>query len=159
MSRIGKRIVVVVVAALAAAQFLGPARTNPASDPAGSLRRRAPIPADVDAILVRSCRNCHSNDTVWPWYAYVAPMSWSVIGHVNEGREHFNLSEWTHTPEEGADLIDKVCRQVRRGRMPLASYTWIHRDAVLSDADKKVLCRWASDTADRLLEGGQASKE
>ena len=85
-------------------------------------------------------------------------MSWSVISHVNEGREHFNLSDWTHTSEEGAELLDSVCKEVRRGRMPVPSYTWIHRDAVLSDADKKVLCRWAADAADALTSGSSASQ-
>jgi len=155
--RIVKRTLLVLVALLVIVQFVGPRRTNPPSDPAVSLKRKAPIPANVDAILTRSCRNCHSNETVWPWYSYVAPISWSVISHVNEGRDHFNLSDWTHTSEEGADLMDNVCREIRRGKMPIPSYTWIHRDARLSDADKKILCRWAADAADA-LSGGQASK-
>lgn len=154
MNRILARTLLVGAAALLVAQFVGPKRTNPASDPAQNLARRAPVPADVDAILTRSCRNCHSNETNWPWYSYVAPVSWSVIGHVNEGREHLNFSEWTHTPEEGADLLDSVCSQVRRKRMPLPSYTWVHRDAMLSDADRKLLCRWTSDAADALLNAG-----
>jgi hypothetical protein len=158
MNRILKRTVLVGVTALVAAQFVGPARTNPSSDPAKGLTRKATIPQDVDAILTRSCRNCHSNETRWPWYSYVAPASWSVIGHVNEGRSHLNLSEWTHTPEEGAELLDSVCSEVRRGRMPLPSYTWIHWDAILSDADKKRLCRWTSDAADDLMNGSEASQ-
>jgi hypothetical protein len=157
MNRIVKRALIVFGVAFVAVQFVGPGRTNPATDPAKTLRRKAPIPAQVDAILTRSCRNCHSNETAWPWYAYVAPMSWGVIGHVNEGREHLNLSNWTHTAEEGADLLDSMCREARRGKMPLPSYTWIHRSARLSDADKKQLCRWTSDAADALMAGGEAS--
>ena len=156
MKRILKRTLLTLVAALVVAQFVGPSRTNPPTDAAKTLHSRTPIPADVDAILTRSCRNCHSNETRWPWYAHVAPMSWSVISHVNEGREHLNLSEWTHTPEEGADLLDSVCKEVRRGTMPIASYTWIHRSAILSDADKKTLCRWTADAADALMAGSQA---
>jgi hypothetical protein len=66
------------------------------------------------------------------------------------------LSNWTHTSEEGADLLDGICREVRRGKMPIRSYTWMHRRAVLSDADKKKLCRWTSDAADDLLSAGGA---
>jgi hypothetical protein len=154
MNRILARTLLVGAAALLVAQFVGPKRTNPVSDPSRQLTRKAAIPAHVDAILTRSCRNCHSNETRWPWYSYVAPMSWSVIGHVNEGREHLNFSEWSHTSEEGADLLDSVCTEVRRNRMPLPSYTWIHRDAVLSEADKKQLCRWTADAADALLNAG-----
>jgi Haem-binding domain len=156
MNRILKRTLLVLGAALVVAQFVGPARTNPPTDPAKTLKQKAAIPADVDAILARSCRNCHSNETQWPWYSYVAPASWAVIHDVNEGRAHMNLSEWTHTAEEGADLLDSACKQVRRGSMPMASYTWIHRSAVLSDADKKALCRWTADAADALMSGSQA---
>jgi Haem-binding domain len=158
MNRILKRTLLVTAAGLLVAQFVGPRRTNPPSDPAKSLARKTSIPRDVDAILTRSCRNCHSNETRWPWYAYVAPPSWSVIGHVNEGRAHLNFSDWTHSSEEGADLLDGVCKEIRRGRMPVPSYTWIHRDAALSDADKKRLCRWAADAADDLMNGTAASQ-
>ena len=151
MNRILKRTLLVVGAALVVAQFVGPKRTNPPTDPARTLHRKTPIPDDVDAILTRSCGNCHSNETRWPWYSYVAPMSWSVISHVNEGRAHMNLSDWTHTAEEGADLLDSACTEVRRGKMPIASYTWIHWSAALSDADKKTLCRWTADAADALM--------
>jgi Haem-binding domain len=153
VSRIVKRLSIVVAAALAGMQFIGPARTNPASDPAGALARRVEVPPGVEAILARACRNCHSNDTRWPWYAYVAPVSWTVIDHVNEGRGQFNLSDWPPSPEEGADLLDEVCSQVKEGRMPLREYTWIHREARLSAADRAELCRWANASADRLMTG------
>jgi Haem-binding domain len=156
MNRILKRTLLVLGAAFVAVQFVGPARTNPPADPAKTLKHKAPIPANVDAILTRSCRNCHSNETEWPWYSRVAPVSWAVIRDVDEGRAHMNFSEWTHTAEEGADLLDSACRQVRRGSMPVAAYTWIHRSAALSDADKKALCRWTADAADALMSGSQA---
>jgi hypothetical protein len=158
MNRILKRTLLVTGAVLVVAQFVGPRRTNPVTDPAKTLARKTSIPPDVDAILTRSCRNCHSNETRWPVYSYVAPVSWSVVGHVNQGREAMNLSEWTYTADEGADLLDGVCRQVRRGSMPVPSYTWIHRDAKLSDADKKALCRWSADAADALASGGAPSR-
>jgi hypothetical protein len=158
MNRILKRALIVFGATFVVAQFVGPARTNPVTDPAKTLHHKAPIPAPVDAILARSCRNCHSNETRWPWYSYVAPVSWAVVRDVNEGRAHLNLSEWTHTSEEGADLLDTMCREARRGTMPIRSYTWIHRSAVLSDADKKLLCRWTADAADALMSDGEASQ-
>ena len=158
MHRIVKRALMVFGAAFVVVQFVGPARTNPVTDPAKTLKHKAPIPPAVDAILTRSCRNCHSNETVWPWYSYVAPASWAVVRDVNEGREHLNLSHWTHTSEEGADLLDTMCREARRGTMPIRSYTWIHRSAVLSDADKKLLCRWTADTADALMSGSEGSR-
>lgn len=145
------RVLLAAGLGMAAIQFVGPSRTNPPSDPERSLTRHVPIPADVDAILSRACRNCHSNDTSWPWYAYVAPVSWNVIGHVNHGREHFNMSDWPESPEEGMDILDEVCRQVTERKMPLPSYTWVHRDAVLSDADRRRLCAWTDEAIDTLI--------
>ena len=155
MSRTLKRTLTVVLAVLALMQFVGPARTNPPTNPARRLAQSVKIPADVNAVLSRSCANCHSNETRWPWYAYVAPMSWSVIGHVENGRDHMNMSAWPTSPEEGVELLDSVCQQVKRRKMPLPSYTWIHRDARLSDAERKLLCQWANRAADGLMESEQ----
>jgi hypothetical protein len=155
VSRILKRTLLVLAGLLVVAQFVGPRRTNPPTNPARRLSTQVKIPADVNAILSRSCANCHSNETRWPWYAYVAPMSWSVIGHVRDGRDHMNFSSWPTSPEEGIELLDSVCQEVKRKRMPLASYTWIHWSAKLSDEDRKLLCRWANRAADDLSEAGQ----
>lgn len=132
-------------------QFVGPARTNPPSAPDRALTAKVSVPADVDALLTRACRNCHSNETHWPAYSYVAPFSWLVISHVNEGRGHLNLSDWDYSPEEGADLLDEICTQVKRGRMPLKSYTLIHWRARLSADDVSRLCSWSNDAATRLM--------
>jgi hypothetical protein len=139
------------VVVLAGIQFFGPARTNPATAPAQAVSAKMPVPENVHAVLKRSCWDCHSNETQWPWYSHVAPMSWAVVGDVNEGRDHLNFSNWRYTSEEGADLLDKVCKQIKKGKMPLPSYTWIHRSAKLSDTEIKLLCTWANDSADRLV--------
>src|SRR3981081_2630909 len=76
-----------------AVQFVRADRTNPPAVPTASLRTKTP--PDVTATLDRSCRGCHSNETRWPWYSQVAPMSWMLADHVHHGRDHFNYSEWT----------------------------------------------------------------
>jgi hypothetical protein len=135
---------------LAGIQIFGPARTNPSTTPAQALSAKVPIPDRVQAVLARSCVDCHSNQTHWPWYSYVAPVSWGVIGDVNNGRDHMNLSDWTYTPEEGADLLDGICKQVKRRRMPLTMYSWMHPVSKLSDDDVKALCAWSNDAAEQL---------
>lgn len=132
-------------------QFFGPARTNPATAPDHAITAKVTVPPDVDAMLTRACRNCHSNETRWPAYSYVAPISWLVIGDVKEGREHLNLSEWTYTPEEGADVLDKMCREAKRGKMPLRTYTLIHWSARLSPTDVSRLCTWSDEAATTLM--------
>jgi len=136
---------------LAGIQLFGPARTNPQIVPAHTLAAKVPIPDHIQAVLTRSCGDCHSNATRWPWYSRVAPVSWAVVGDVNQGRDHMNLSDWNHTPEEGADLLDGICRQIKRRRMPLTGYTWMHWDAKLSDEEIKQVCTWANDSAEQLV--------
>jgi uncharacterized membrane protein len=136
---------------LAGIQLFGPARTNPQTAPAQALAARVPVPDHVQSVLRRSCMDCHSNETRWPWYSYIAPMSWAVVGDVNQGRDHLNLSDWKSTPEEGADLMDSVCRQIKRRKMPLSSYLYVHWDAKLTDEEIKQVCAWTDEAAEKLM--------
>ena len=97
----------------------------------------------IARILNRSCQDCHSNRTVWPWYSHVAPASWVISKHVNEGRKMLDFSEWTNQPPS-ADERMLICDAVSDGRMPLPGYTVIHRNARLSKQDVELLCRWAA---------------
>ena len=140
---------VLLVAAVTAMgiQFLRPARTNPPADPARSVHASVEVPAEVAAILDRACRDCHSNETRWPWYSNVAPVSWFVIDHVNHARSHLNFSQWNsaHAPRtvpDADDLLGAICKEVTAGAMPLRSYTWIHRGAQLTPAEIRSLCIW-----------------
>ena len=131
------------------AQFVRPDRSNPPSTPGASLMAKAP--PDVAAILDRACRDCHSNETRWPWYTNISPTSWLVADHVHHGREHFNYSNWTSIDEDEQDqLLGGMCSLAQRGRMPMPSYLWIHRDAKLSAADVKTLCAWSDKMRDML---------
>jgi Haem-binding domain len=145
-----KRIIFIALAVFIAIQVVRPARTNPASDPAKAITKRLAVPADVQAIFDRSCRNCHSHETVWPWYSNVAPISWDVINHVNDGRGSMNFSDWPAGPEEAGDLLDSICDEVKKGHMPIPRYTWLHGEARLTDADRKRLCAWSSKAASDL---------
>jgi hypothetical protein len=101
------------------------------------------INPQVSKILDRSCQDCHSNRTAWPWYSHVAPVSWVISRHVIEGREILNFSDWaTQPPSEGDRML--ICDAVSDGRMPLPGYTAIHRKAKLSKQDVGVICAWAS---------------
>jgi hypothetical protein len=134
---------VVFVAVFAVIQLYRPARTNPATNPAETLAATGRLTPEVAAILDRSCRDCHSNETRWPWYTNVAPMSWGVIDHVNDGRRHLNFSKWgAYDPGDAREFLVDMCALARKGDMPMPSYTWIHREARLSDKDIATLCSW-----------------
>lgn len=101
-------------------------------------------PPEVYAVLERACFDCHSNKTEWPWYSYVAPVSWLVAHHVHEGREEMNLTEWNKlTPGKQAHKISECWEKVEEGEMPLPSYVRMHADAKLTDAERKLIQEWA----------------
>lgn len=145
MRRFFKLTFVLLLTAFAASQAVRPERSNPPSEAAESLANAPGLPAGVAAILDRSCRDCHSNQTRWPWYSHVAPASWLVIDHVNHGRSHFNYSTWRrYTPAEQAKLLEGSCELAQRGAMPMPSYLLLHRSAALSPADVATLCSWSA---------------
>lgn len=144
---------VVLVLVVLALQIRQPDRTNPPVDPAQAISRHLTVPDDVAAILERACRDCHSNETRWPLYAYVAPFSWEVAEHVANGRQEMNLSEWgSYDRDTAQDLLTVMCRRARSREMPLPSYARLHRDARLTDADLARLCEWTSAERRKLRE-------
>jgi hypothetical protein len=135
------------VAAFAGAQLVPVERTNPPTEPRGTLAAVHPVPPDVAALLKRSCNDCHSHETVWPWYSHVAPVSWWLSDHVQQGRQHLNLSTWgAYEPKRRRKLVD-MCDQVRSKEMPLPSYLWLHPSGRLSEADQQRLCDWTKSVS------------
>ena len=104
------------------------------SNPPGTIEPKWDWPA-TRALFKRACFDCHSNETVWPWYANVAPVSWLVQNDVDGGREHLNFSEWDRPWRHAKD----VAEEVRLGDMPPSIYTPLHPEAKLSDAEVKAL--------------------
>jgi hypothetical protein len=144
LMRKATRVVVLAgFAVLIAIQFVRPARTNPATDPSRTLGAHVAMTPEAAAVLDKACRDCHSNDTRWPWYSNLAPVSWFVIDHVNHGRSHFNYSDWAqYKPEEAERLLQNACAMARKETMPLPSYLRVHQNARLTDRDIGALCDW-----------------
>ncbi|HET7434861.1 MAG TPA: heme-binding domain-containing protein [Thermoanaerobaculia bacterium] len=134
-----KRILLALVIIFALMQFVRPQLTNPPVDPA----RKLVAPPQVQTILDRSCRDCHSNETAWPWYSQVAPISWWLADHVKDGRRELNLSEFrSYSARKSNKKLEEICEQVKEAEMPLKSYLPLHPSAKLSDADRQTLCAW-----------------
>jgi hypothetical protein len=126
-------------------QIIRPARTNPAIDSTYEIGARASVDPAVIAILNRSCNDCHSNRTIWPWYSGVAPVSWLVASDVNGGRRHVNFSEWfAYPPDKRMKLLEEICKEVKQGDMPPIQYTPMHRGSRLTSADATALCDWTA---------------
>lgn len=129
------------LAVLVAAQFYRPVATNPASDPALAFEAVAQPHVGAAAIIKRACHDCHSNETIWPWYSRVSPASWLIAQDVQVGRSHLNFSEWGRLgPEMARSRLNEICEQVRGGGMPLWYYRLPHPAAGLSEDDRHVLC-------------------
>lgn len=132
-----RSIALAVVAVLLIIQFKPVKRDNP------PIQNEVGASPEIMAILERACYDCHSNETEWPWYSHVAPISWFVAGHVAEAREHLNFSEWpAFDMEEQQHLFEEMEEEVEDEEMPLKSYLMLHREARLTPDDREVLLRW-----------------
>ena len=104
-------------------------------------------PENVQAILKRSCFDCHSNHTVYPWYSNIAPVSWFTKGHVKKGREKMNFSTWaSYEDDKKLKFLEKIPKAIQ-SKMPLPNYLIMHQDAKLSDADKEAIKAWTTEAA------------
>ncbi|QQS45529.1 MAG: heme-binding domain-containing protein [Acidobacteriota bacterium] len=142
---------IVILIALAGMQFVRPDRTNPPVDHGKTLQANTQVPPEVQAIFQRSCYDCHSNQTVWPWYSNVAPVSWFLADHVEHGREELSFSEWGNYDAKKADhKLEEICEMIEKGEMPLQSYLILHWGAKLSETDRQTLCNWANQERARI---------
>ena len=132
-----KRIALILVAALVVAQFIPLQKTNPRVDPSKAIYATLPVPPQVQNVFERSCKDCHSNETVWPWYSHVAPVSWMIVHDVNEGRGDLNLSEWgAYTAKRKDQKLKEICDDLTNGEMPDRVYALVHRQARLTDEER-----------------------
>jgi hypothetical protein len=130
--------------AFIAIQFVLVNRTNPPVQ--GDFRGSA----EVVSVLRRACYDCHSNETVWPWYSRVAPLSWVIAHDVNEGRAVLNFSTWNQlSPEKQAEAMKESWEEVAEGKMPTWYYVPLHPEARLSANDQSVLQGWSSSAVGR----------
>ena len=131
-------IVGVLIVAFIAIQFKTVERTNPPAY--GSFNQ----PAEVKEIFQRACYDCHSNETKWPFYSYVAPFSWLVVKDVNEGRDELNFSTWERASSARKSKKKKeIWEEVDEGEMPLWYYLPLHPGAKLSEHDKDIIRKWS----------------
>ncbi|MGA8030076.1 MAG: heme-binding domain-containing protein [Bryobacteraceae bacterium] len=120
--------------------FGAPKQIDFSKHPASELK----LPSQIAAVFSRSCMDCHSNQAGWPWYSYVAPMSWMIERDVRGGRNRLNVSEWQqYTLKQQEKLLADIASAVKNREMPLPQYTLIHRGAKLSDAETDLVYAWA----------------
>ncbi len=140
-----KKIAYILLAALVIIQFFRPERNTASGAQTNAIANKYAVPANVNGILQKACNDCHSNNTVYPWYANIQPVAWWLADHVNEGKGELNFDEFlTYSPKKAHHKMEEVIEMVKEGEMPLNSYTIIHRNANLSQEEKVAITDWAS---------------
>lgn len=135
-----KKILFVFSIIFIAIQFFPVQRTNPA------VTQEVVLDDATRKIFKRACFDCHSNETVWPWYGYVAPVSWLVANDVNHGRSHINFSEWgRYTLDEKKHILKGIPEEIEIGAMPLWFYKPLHPEAKISAEDFEAINAWATE--------------
>lgn len=138
-----KKISLFLLLLFAIMQFIRIDKTAPVSEPKNEFLVMNTASDEVTQLLKTGCYDCHSNQTVYPWYSQIAPVSWWLKDHINEGRKELNFSEWGNYNSRKQDHKLKECvEMVEEGEMPLNSYTLTHKGARINEEQKSVLVRW-----------------
>ncbi len=139
-----KKILLAVLVILIIIQFIHPARNISTDDQRNNIAKAYNVPPDVKTILDKACMDCHSNNTRYRWYFKIQPIDWWLTHHINEGKRELNFDEYINRPiRYKYNKLEEVEKQVKEDEMPLDSYSWIHKDAILNDQEKNTLINWA----------------
>jgi len=139
-----KKILFVLLIILIVIQFFHPARNKAEGEQPNNVSKLYPVSPDVKNILDKACMDCHSNNTAYPWYSKIQPVDWWMTHHVNEGKRELNFDEFaTYNLRRQYHKLEEVMKQVKDNEMPINSYTWIHKDAILTTAEQNGLINWA----------------
>ena len=158
MNRSLKIILLLLAAGMMVIQFFRPERNLGEQGGDGDLLVVQEVPGEIAGLLEESCYDCHSNHTHYPWYSRIAPFSWYLEAHIRGGKEEANFSAYgeMNTLARIA-LLSEICEVVESGSMPLASYTLIHREARMDEAEKEALCLWSESETIGLLKRSKDS--
>lgn len=146
-----KKIGWIVLGVFVLMQLIRPARNVQAQKSATDITSSYAVPANVQFVLSKACYDCHSNNTRYPWYADVQPAGWFLAWHVRNGKQHLNFSEFgAYTKRQQRSKFKEIASTMKDGSMPLSSYKWLHKDANLSEEEKKTLLDWTVRMKDSL---------
>jgi hypothetical protein len=146
-----KKIMLFLLAGLVVIQFIHPKRNRSEGPQANYIGNVFTVPDNVKDILKKACNDCHSNNTEYPWYSKLQPVDWWMDKHVKNGKKELNFDEYTHKSlRYQYHKMEEVIEMVKEGEMPLDSYTWVHKDAKLTDDEKNKIYNWANSVMDTM---------
>ena len=136
-------IILLIVIVIIGIQFFQIDKMNPELDPTDDFIKIEQPPEEIAALFKQACYDCHSHETIYPWYTNVAPFSWVIGKHIQEGRDNLNFSTWgSYKQDKRTHKLEETAEEVEEKHMPIANYTWLHPEAKLSDEDRKMLVDW-----------------
>jgi len=148
-----KVIILTLIVIFIAVQFIPSGIPLNVPDDNRSIANDSLVAGSVLKQLRNSCFDCHSNQVNFPWYSKMAPSSWFLAGHINEGRSHLNFSEWEdYSNREKVRILEEIKDEVVSGGMPLKSYLLIHRDAKPDAAEVAAIMKWADDATAKMFD-------
>ena len=148
-----KKILLGLLAIFVISQFFPANLPEVITDNPADLLSNNDVPKEIEQMLRTTCYDCHSNETVYPWYSYVSPVKFLISKDTRDARKHLNFSEWeSYSMEDKLEALDEISEEVGEGEMPMKIYPITHPDAKLSDVDREVLISWAEDFADSMFD-------
>ena len=140
-----KKITYALLAILVIIQFIKPKRNVASEMSVNDIEKHYNVPENIKKTFSKACRDCHSNNTVYPWYANIQPVAWWLNDHIQDGKKHFNLSEFATYPPKRADhKLEELIESQTDHWMPLASYMKLHAEARLTQAESQEVVDWAN---------------
>ena len=146
-----KRLILIVVIIVIGIQFIPTNRNTSTELLETDVSKSLSVPDEVQKIFKRSCYDCHSNNTNYPWYYKIQPVSWLLENHIKKGKKELNFSEFgSYSKRRQKSKLKAIKNQIIDNEMPLSSYTLIHRNAKLSEKDRALIKQWATKLLDSL---------
>ena len=147
-----KKVLVGLLVIIVAIQFIQPAHNTAATVLPTDITNTLRVPGNILAIFKNSCYDCHSNNTRYPWYVNTQPLGWIMAGHIKNGKENLNFSDFgSYSKRKQANKLRAIGTSITEGSMPLSSYLLMHSNAKINKQNKDAVIEWISKTKDSLL--------
>ena len=145
-----KNALIVLVLVLIAIQFIRPEK-NTSGINAQAIEKKFSVNSEISAVLKTACNDCHSNNTVYPWYSKIQPVAWYLSNHVTDGKKHLNFDAFLSYPlYRQYHKLEEIDEVIVEDEMPMTSYTLIHRNAKLTEDQKQMLIQWSKNMRDSM---------
>jgi hypothetical protein len=139
-----KKILWILLLIFIGIQFIRPTRNESTTITSNDISQLYYVSPEIRDMLKRACNDCHTNNTIYPWYTNVQPFGWWMQEHVEDGKRNLNFSEFgTYKPKDQDHAMEEIIEVIENNEMPIDSYTWMHSDAKLTEEEKEILIEWA----------------